>query len=318
MQPKKEEESPIEPKEALSTTGGPPEKGATSPSAPALLSKPAASSNNVERGQPDKSEPQSTHRDVVSEKEQEETRKEEEEEEHEAGEKKGAPTVTTATFSSRGEPKGPPQACLFVASLSSQATEEVLHQHFSQYGEVLKIKIMRDPASRPYAFVQFKRVEDANAALLSSNDQVLQGRRLRVEKAKVNRTLFIAKMSRSLTAQKLREIVEPFGPIESVTIIKNHHTQKSKGCGFVKFEFREDAMEAFLSMKQTHRRWVIEWATSTNESELMTGVDKHNIFVGGLNPTQITKELLQERFEGYGPIESISLVKKDEGEEPET
>ncbi|KAL6071263.1 Flowering time control protein FCA, variant 2 [Balamuthia mandrillaris] len=118
--------------------------------------------------------------------------------------------------------------------------------------------------------------------------------------------------------QKLREIVEPFGPIESVTIIKNHHTQKSKGCGFVKFEFREDAMEAFLSMKQTHRRWVIEWATSTNESELMTGVDKHNIFVGGLNPTQITKELLQERFEGYGPIESISLVKKDEGEEPET
>ncbi len=34
-----------------------------------------------------------------------------------------------------------------------------------------------------------------------SNNAVLDGRRLRIEKAKVNRTLFIAKMSRSITNQ---------------------------------------------------------------------------------------------------------------------
>jgi hypothetical protein len=35
--------------------------------------------------------------------------------------------------------------------------------------------------------------------LLLTNNVALDGRRLRVEKAKVNRTLFIAKMNRSLT-----------------------------------------------------------------------------------------------------------------------
>ncbi len=58
-------------------------------------------------------------------------------------------------MSSRGEPKGPPQACLFVASLSPDTQEDTLHDHFSQYGEVLKIKLMKDRSSRPYAFVQF-------------------------------------------------------------------------------------------------------------------------------------------------------------------
>jgi RNA recognition motif-containing protein len=44
----------------------------------------------------------------------------------------------------------------------------------------------------------------------------------------------------------LREAVECYGPVEIVTVIKNHQTQKSKGCGFVKFVFREDAMAAYL------------------------------------------------------------------------
>jgi RNA recognition motif-containing protein len=114
-------------------------------------------------------------------------------------------------------------------------------------------------------------MEEANNALVMINNVSLDGRRLRVEKAKVNRTLFIAKMNRSITNlvlatlvtrttranwesvawrgvwdQKLREAVESYGPVESVTVIKNHHTQKSKGCGFVKFVFREDAMAAYL------------------------------------------------------------------------
>ena len=58
-------------------------------------------------------------------------------------------------LSSRGEPKGPPQACLFVASLSPTTSEETLHEYFSQFGEVLKVKLMKDRSSRPYAFVQF-------------------------------------------------------------------------------------------------------------------------------------------------------------------
>lgn len=213
-----------------------------------------------------------------------------------------------APLSSRGEPKGPPMACLFVASLANSTTEESLRLLFAPYGTLLKIKLLRDRSARPYAFVQYSDVEEANAALLNTNGKTLDGRRLRVEKAKVNRTLFIAKLSQISSAQ-LREIVEKYGPVDNVTIIKNHQTNKSKGCGFVKYRFREDAMEAFAGLKTAQKKWVIEWATSANDPDAL-GVDKLNIFVGGLHPVHVTKENLQERFEDYGNLESVTFVNR--------
>mmetsp|Transcript_10542 Transcript_10542/g.43013 ORF Transcript_10542/g.43013 Transcript_10542/m.43013 type:complete len:673 (+) Transcript_10542:185-2203(+) len=209
----------------------------------------------------------------------------------------------------RAEPKGPPQACLFVASLANETTEEAIRAFFGLYGQVLKIKLLKDRSARPYAFVQFQDMESAEAALQQTNGKSLDNRRLRVERAKVNRTLFLAKLSRALVGQQLREVVEEYGPVESVTIIKNHQTNKSKGCGFVKFVYREDAMDAFVGLKNKQRKWVVEWATSTNDPDLL-GVDKYNIFIGGLNPQLITQELLKERFIRYGDIESITLINR--------
>jgi len=131
-----------------------------------------------------------------------------------------------------------------------------------------------------------------------------------VEKAKVNRTLFIAKMDRNISGVQLREFAEAYGAVESTTIIKNHQTNKSKGCGFVKFMYREDAMAAFVGLKNDQKKWVIEWATSSNDPESL-GIDKTSVFVGGLNPTLVTKELLEERFGAYGKIQSVTVVNKD-------
>jgi RNA recognition motif-containing protein len=195
--------------------------------------------------------------------------------------------------------------------LSPETSEETLKSFFSQCGEVLKVKVLKDRSSRPYAFVQFTAVDSANLALKNSNGKVLEGRRLRIEKAKVNRTLFLAKLNKSFNSQKLREICEEHGAVENVTIIKNHLTNKSKGCGFVKFAYREDAMEAFMALKNTHRKWVIEWATSTNDPDSL-GIDKCNVFVGGLNPNQVSKELLEDRFGKYGQLESVTLINRED------
>jgi RNA recognition motif-containing protein len=209
--------------------------------------------------------------------------------------------------------KGPPQACLFVASLSPSTTEDSIRTLFSQHGEVIRVKLLKDRSSRPYSFVQFKRTEDALNALQSVNNAMLDGRRLRVEKAKVNRTLFIAKMDRAMPSSQLREMMELYGPVENVTIIKNHQTNRSKGCGFVKFVYREDAMEAFANLKNNPFKWVIEWATSTNDPAATdaSGIDRTNIFVGGLNPSLVTKDLLEQRFSSYGRLEGVTLVNRE-------
>jgi len=203
--------------------------------------------------------------------------------------------------------KGPPKACLFVASLAAYTTEEELRQLFNVYGEILKIKLLKDTVSRPYAFVQFSSVEDATKAIENTKNTVLNNRRLRVERARGNRTLFIAKFSVHMQPAQLKEILEEYGAVESVTIIKNHQTNRSKGCGFVKFAFREDAVTALAELKNTQQKWVVEWATSNNDPESLQ-VDKSNIFIGGLNPQEISEEKLRERFEAYGEMESLTLV----------
>jgi len=92
-----------------------------------------------------------------------------------------------------------------------------------------------------------------------------------------------------------------------VTIIKHHPSNKSKGCGFVKYRYREDAADAFSGLKNAHKKWVIEWATSSNDPELL-GVAPNLVYVGGL-PTEFTSEsVLRPHFSKYGSIYDISIV----------
>ena len=43
-------------------------------------------------------------------------------------------------------------------------------------------------------------------------------------------------------------------------------------------------------------------------------MDKFNVFLGGLNPDEVSKEGIEARFGGYGEIESVSLINKEEGD----
>jgi RNA recognition motif-containing protein len=142
---------------------------------------------------------------------------------------------------------------------------------------------------------------------LTFNQHQIDGRRLRVERAKVNRTLFLAKFSLSLTAPELRKTAEAYGTVESVTIIKHHPSNKSKGCGFVKYQYREDAADAFAGLKLKYKKWVVEWATSANDPEVL-GVAKNLVYIGGLPSNSVTESIITNYFSQYGHIEDISLV----------
>jgi hypothetical protein len=59
---------------------------------------------------------------------------------------------------------------------------------------------------------------------------------------------------------------------------------------------------------------VVEWATSSNDPDVL-GVDKYNVFVGGLNPLLVTKAALEERFGAYGQVDAVTLINRDEAQE---
>ena len=150
----------------------------------------------------------------------------------------------------KDEIKGLPAACLFVGSLLPDMTEIQLTEYFGTFGKVLKVTILEDKMLQPYAFVQYELVEEMERVLIVDSHR-LDDRRLRVDRAKINHTLFVAKLNSTISNLDLRGIASVYGDIENVTIIKNHATNKSRGCGFIKFKYREDAAEAFF-VSHTH------------------------------------------------------------------
>ncbi|KAJ3042349.1 Splicing factor U2AF 26 kDa subunit [Rhizophlyctis rosea] len=61
-----------------------------------------------------------------------------------------------------------------------------------------------------------------------------------------------------VTRNHLKEVPEKFGPVEGLPVLQHFQTGRSKGCGFVKYCYREDAIGAFLGIRANYK-WVAEW-----------------------------------------------------------
>ncbi|KAL2917132.1 hypothetical protein HK105_203196 [Polyrhizophydium stewartii] len=211
----------------------------------------------------------------------------------------------------RTSQRGQPQACLFVASLSAARSDVELQEsvtnHFAGWGELLNVKVLKDWAGRPYAFVQFRNVADAQRALVEANHTVVDGRHIRIEQAKVNRTLYVARCGDCVAEDEIRAVLETFGPIEEMSVLHDTETGLTKGCGFVKFCFREDAIAAFAGLRSVHR-WSVDWASSVDR--IATEIDRTSVFVGNLNEAEVTEDAVRRRFGVYGDIAALTLVNK--------
>lgn len=175
---------------------------------------------------------------------------------------------------------------------------------------------MRDPSNRPYAFVQYTTDEDAKKALRGAQHSMLDGRSIRCEPAKVNRTLYIATATGiDLPLKNVKEVLEVYGEVEQM--VGNNDSQFRKSnlnkAWFCKFAYRDDAIRAYANLRLSPD-WIVEWAQNIESpSDLAAKVepevviDKFSVFVGQLD-ARVTKENLNERFSRHGKIVDIVLV----------
>jgi RNA recognition motif-containing protein len=202
--------------------------------------------------------------------------------------------------------KSDPDCCLFVASLVSSKAENELarsvSKHFSQWGKLVDVKVMKDSMGRPYGFVQYKLKEDAKIALEKSINTIINGRHIRVEKARVNRTIFLYNLSAVKSVEQTVNMVSRFGELEDAKIL-NTSDVESKNCGFFKFKYREDAIKAY-SYFYSHSTIAVEWATFLEKTHRV--FDFSSIFIGNL-PANITRNDLEQRFKAYGDIIYIHI-----------
>ena len=89
---------------------------------------------------------------------------------------------TQAPAPAGGRPYPSTENIVFCCYLPVTATEDQVRQLFSNYGQVLHTKLVRDPAgvSKGYAFITFATRDEANIAIGSLNDFQWDGRRLKV------------------------------------------------------------------------------------------------------------------------------------------
>ncbi|PSK40381.1 hypothetical protein C7M61_000016 [Candidozyma pseudohaemuli] len=213
--------------------------------------------------------------------------------------------------------KGKPSACVFVASLLYTKTDVELCKsvtdHFEQFGKIVNVKVLRDYSGRPYAFVQYDNDVDSKNAIAQSHNAVLDGRVIRCEAAKVNRTIFITTFN-SISKNAVMDTLKEFGETELVVASDQHgrvkHATLDEECRFwfAKFSYRDDAIRAFASLTDDSA-YHVEWAKNIEDQCTNGRFDKYTVFVGLLSRLA-THNDLERHFLRHGAVKSVSVIHK--------
>ncbi|KAI9469813.1 MAG: hypothetical protein EXX96DRAFT_587522 [Benjaminiella poitrasii] len=231
-----------------------------------------------------------------------------------------------AEDSNNNKKKENPAACVFVASLNKHLEDQELHNsvlnHFKQWGQIIGVKVFKDWLKRPYAFVQYEFVSHCKIALKEAPGTMLNGRSIRCEPARVNRSICLVSLNQPFHKKHIQDTLSTFGEIEDITILQPHGKFHSI---FIKYRYRDDALKAYMTLKFSdhhyiskliqQNQWFVEWASNLDDNNLhsVCGInsrlDKLSIFVGNL-PESTNQNDLHEEFDKFGSITNIHLIRK--------
>lgn len=151
---------------------------------------------------------------------------------------------------------------VFCMQLHTRLRARDLEEFFSQVGRVRDVRIISDRNSRRckgIAYIEFFEEESVPAALKLSGTKIM-GIPIQVQhtQAEKNRAAMLANMAKemgptrlyvgslhfNITEQMLRAIFEPFGYIDTLQLMIDPETNRSKGYGFVQYRDAESARRA--------------------------------------------------------------------------
>lgn len=123
--------------------------------------------------------------------------------------------------------------------------------------------------------------------------------------------MFVGQIPRSWGEEECRELLEQYGSVYQLNVLRDKETQASRGCCFVTFFRRADAIAAQAALHnvrvlpQMHHPVQMKPADSENRNE-------RKLFVGMLNK-KLTEEDVKAMFIQFGHIEDCSVLKDAEG-----
>ncbi|KAL1191173.1 Flowering time control protein FPA [Cardamine amara subsp. amara] len=127
---------------------------------------------------------------------------------------------------------------LWVGSLTTDTTESDLTELFGRFGDIDRITAY---SSRSFAFIYYRRVEEAVAAKEALQGANLNGSQIKIEyarPAKPCKSLWVGGISPSVTKDELEEEFSKFGRIEDFRFLKDRKT------AFIDYYEMDDALQA--------------------------------------------------------------------------
>ncbi|XP_031415040.1 RNA-binding protein 45 isoform X2 [Clupea harengus] len=177
----------------------------------------------------------------------------------------------------------PPNSRLFLVT-SKCITEDNIRDHFSAFGEIQDIWLVKDKQtkeSKGVAFVKFAKSSQACTAMEEMHGKCLvegtkpikvfiaqsrsSGSHRDVEDEELTR-IFVM-IPKTFTEEDLKDTFKEYGNIEYCIIIKNKQTGESKGLAYVRFHKPSQAAMAIENCDKTYRAILAEPRTKTSPTE---------------------------------------------------
>ena len=229
---------------------------------------------------------------------------------------------------------------VFVNHLDESIDHKVLYDMFSAFGNILSCKVICDEhGSKGHGFVHFEKQESAQKAIENMNGKLIHNRKIYVgqykspnqreverrDRAKEFTNVYIKNFGESMTDERLEDVFGKFGPVLSVKVMTDE-SGKSKGFGFVRFQYHEDAQKAVDEMdgkelddttiyvsraqRKKERQKELQQKLDEMKQNKLTQDQSVNLYVKNL-ADDIDDERLSKEFSPFGTVTRAKVMMKD-------
>ncbi|KAB7493749.1 RNA-binding protein 45 [Armadillidium nasatum] len=218
-------------------------------------------------------------------------------------------------FNKESKYDDPPHSRLFIVCGKS-ITEEDFREHFSKYGTIEEIWVVKDRVTeepKGVTYIKFSKTSEAALAMEEMNGRCIgnhprplkvliahsreQGSRREINEEERLLRLFVV-VPKTLNESDLREHFSQFGDIDYVSIVRERGTRESKGFGYVKYHRMSHTAKAFENCDRSFKPVFadpkpqkdskMDVFRGNNDMREMRN-DGFGVDSGGLNPDGVTR-----------------------------
>ncbi|XP_057858065.1 uncharacterized protein LOC131067145 isoform X1 [Cryptomeria japonica] len=207
---------------------------------------------------------------------------------------------------------------VFVGGLDKDAVEEDLRKVFAQVGDVVEVRLLRNPLTnknKGFAFVGFATTEEAKRAVAELKNVSIRGKRVGVAPSEDNDTLFLGNICKTWTKEAVKKRLKDYGVegLEEITLVGDTQNEGlSRGFAFLEFGTHMDAMNAYKRLQKPDvifggdRTAKVAFAEPLREPDAEVMAQVKSVFVDGL-PQFWDEDRVKEHLKTFGEIEKVVL-----------